>query len=188
MPWKTGVLLDNNSMCYDMVHGAIDKTDICRCRQRCSRSMPRRSNAINKPHAAQIAERWIEDQGLAILLNAPQYGGFEIAVDIQVDEIVQTDFSGTGSQVHMKRRHGIQSWESFAQDSRGRSTPVGVGKQRERHVRSTTPVHDSRSSKILQTFRDVRGMQHFRMALAAWLSLMLGSVTRAGRTCVKTCR
>lgn len=64
--------------------------------------MPRGSNAINKPHAAQIAERWIEDQGLAILLNAPQYGGFEIAVDVEVDEIVQTDFSGTGSQVYMK--------------------------------------------------------------------------------------
>lgn len=84
-------------MRYDMVHGAIDKADLFRCRQQCSRSMPRGSNAINKPHAAQIVERWIEDQGLAILLNAPQYGGFEIAVDVEVDEIVQTDFSGTGS-------------------------------------------------------------------------------------------
>jgi hypothetical protein len=96
-------------MCHDMVDGVIDKTDIHRCRQRCSRSMPRWSNAINKPHAAQIAERWIEDQGLAILLNAPQFGGFEIADDIEVDEIVQTDYSGTGSHGAHDKIYDIQS-------------------------------------------------------------------------------
>lgn len=34
--------------------------------------------------------RWIEDQGLAILHNAPQSEGFEIAVGNKVDDIVQT--------------------------------------------------------------------------------------------------
>jgi hypothetical protein len=82
MPWKTWVWLDNDSMRYDMVHGAIDKADLFRCRQQCSRSMPRGSNAINKPHAAQIAERWIEDQGLAILLNAPQYKSMRLSRQI----------------------------------------------------------------------------------------------------------
>ena len=80
--------------------------------------------------------------------NAPQSGAFEIAVDDKVDEIVQ-------AQDVRLMRHKTRGSKSGKFLPMRKERADWRGSKRERHVRSTAPVHDSNSQRVLQTFRDV---------------------------------